>query len=308
MSRGGGVANLNELNAFAEVARWRSFAKAADHLGVSRSALSETIRNLEERLGVRLLNRTTRSVALSDAGERLLAGLKPALEDLEAAIDAINPYREALCGRLRLTIPPPATRPFIEPVLAKFITRYPAVNVEISVDGALVDIVRDRFDAGVRVGEMIDRDMIALRFTEPLRMVTAATPAYLASAPPLNTPEDLKGHNCIGIRFPSGVLMPWLMHKSGVTQEAAVNGRLIVSAPELQAFAGEQGVGLIYTTRHYIEGALAQGRLVTVLDEWMPPPLPLYLYYPSRRQIPAPLHAFIELLREEKLLQKSARK
>src|SRR5713101_1419421 len=213
-----------EMSAFMAVAERSSFAKAARHLGVSRSTLSGTIRGLEEKLGVRLLNRTTRSVAPTEVGERLLAQLRPALESFEAAVESINVFRDKPAGHLRLTVPRPAAKQVIEPILAEFLTAHPAITLEIVTDSALIDIVRDRFDAGIRPGHRVEQDMIAVRIGEDARPTIVASPDYARRHPPPKQPADLHGHNCIRQRFASGAMFPWAFEKRGRSLEVAVKG------------------------------------------------------------------------------------
>src|SRR6516225_5368065 len=200
---------FTEMTAFVAIAERLSFAKAAVHLGVSRSALSETIRGLEDKLGVRLLNRTTRSVALTQVGERLLAELRPALASFEAAVESINQFRDKPAGHLRLTVPRPAAKMVIEPIVAKFLAAHPAITLEIVTDSALTDIVRDRFDAGIRPGHRVEQDMIAVRIGKDARPKLVASPAYLTRHPAPKEPADLRSHNCIRQRFASGVVHRW---------------------------------------------------------------------------------------------------
>src|SRR6266478_7404662 len=289
---------LGEMNAFVTVAQRCSFAKAAVQLGISRSRLSETIRGLEDRLGVRLLNRTTRSVASTAAGERLLARLRPLLNDFAAALDSINAFRDKPAGLLRLTVLPPAANLMLAPVLSRFLAQYPAIDMEIFVDAALTDIVAGRFDAGMRPGERVERDMIAVRIGEELRSVVVAAPDYLARHKRPTTPRDLGAHNCIRFRFPSGVLIPWQFEKKGEQVEVAVEGRLTVNDPELATRAAADGVGVLYTALFYVAPEIAAGRLVPLLEDWRMRSSAIFLYYPSRRQVPVPLQAFIEFLRE----------
>ncbi len=244
---------LGEMNAFVTVAQRCSFAKAAVQLGISRSRLSETVRGLEDRLGVRLLNRTTRSVAPTAAGERLLARLRPLLDDFDTLLESINAFRDKPAGLLRLTVLPPAANLMLAPLLSRFLAQYPAIDLEISVDAALTDIVAGRFDAGIRPGERVERDMIAVRIGEEMRGVLVAAPDYLARHPRPTSPPDLETHSCIRFRFPA----------------------LGYAAPEIKA-----------------------GRLVPLLEDWRPRSAAIFLYYSSRRQIPLPLQAFIEFLRE----------
>jgi DNA-binding transcriptional LysR family regulator len=289
---------LAEMNAFVTVAERRSFAKAALQLGISRSRLSETIRGLEDRLGVRLLNRTTRSVAPTAAGERLLARMRPLLDDFDTVLDSINAFRDKPAGLLRLTVPPPAASFMLAPLLSRFLAQYPAIDLEISVDAALTDIVAGRFDAGIRAGDRIERDMITVRIGEEIRGVVVAAPDYLARHKRPTTPRDLGAHNCIRFRFPSGVIIPWQFEKKGEQVEVAVEGRLTVNDPELAVRAARDGVGVLYTALGYAALEIKAGRLVPLLEDWQTYSAAIFLYYPSRRQVPVPLQAFIEFLRE----------
>ena len=289
---------LAEMNAFVTVAERCSFAKAAVQLGISRSRLSETIRELEDRLGVRLLNRTTRSVAPTAAGERLLAQIRPLLDDFDAAFDSINAFRDKPAGLLRLTVPPPVASFMLAPLLSHFLDEYPAIDLEISVDGALTDIVADRFDAGMRAGDRVERDMIAVRIGEEIRSVVVAAPEYLARHKRPTTPRDLGAHNCIRFRFPSGVIVPWQFEKEGRQVEVAVTGRLTVNDPELAIRAALDGVGVLYTALGYAAQEINVGRLVPFLEDWRTSSAAIFLYYPSRRQVPVPLQAFVEFLRD----------
>jgi DNA-binding transcriptional LysR family regulator len=290
---------LAEMNAFIAVAERRSFATAAVQLGISRSRLSETIRELEGRLGVRLLNRTTRSVAPTVAGERLLAQIRPLLADFDAVLDSINAFRDKPAGLLRLTVPPPVASFMLAPLLSRFLDKYPAIDLEISVDGALTDIVAGRFDAGMRAGDRVERDMIAVRIGEEIRSVVVAAPEYLARHKRPATPRDLGVHNCIRFRFPSGVIVPWQFEKKGREVEVAVEGRLTVNDPELAVRAALDGVGVLYTALGYAAPEINAGRLVPLLEDWRTPAAAIFLYYPGRRQVPVPLQAFIEFLRGE---------
>ena len=289
---------LAEMNAFVTVAERRSFAKAAVQLGISRSRLSEIIRELEGRLGVRLLNRTTRSVAPTAAGERLLAQIRPLLDDFDAAFDSINAFRDKPAGLLRLTVLPPAASFMLAPLLSRFLAQFPAINLEISVDAALTDIVAGRFDAGMRTGDHVERDMIAVRTGEEIRSVVVAAPEYLARHPRPTTPQDLVAHNCIRFRFPSGVIVPWQFEKEGRQVEVAVTGRLTVNDPELAIRAALDGVGVLYTALGYAAQEINVGRLVPFLEDWRTSSAAIFLYYPSRRQVPVPLQAFVEFLRD----------
>jgi DNA-binding transcriptional LysR family regulator len=289
---------LAEMNAFVTVAERRSFASAAVRLGISRSRLSETIRELEGRLGVRLLNRTTRSVAPTVAGERLLAQLRPLLADFDAVLGSVNAFRDTPAGLLRLTVPPPVARFMLAPLLSRFLAQYPAINLEISVDGALTDIVAGRFDAGMRAGDRVERDMIAVRIGEEIRSAVVAAPEYLARHKRPTTPRDLGAHNCIRFRFPSGVIVPWQFEKNGRHVEVAAEGRLTVNDPELALKAALDGVGMLYMALGYAASEIKAGRLVPVLEDWQTPAAAIFLYYPGRRQVPVPLQAFIKFLRD----------
>jgi DNA-binding transcriptional LysR family regulator len=297
-----------EMSAFAEVASLQSFAKAADRLGVSRSTLSETIRGIEEKLGVRLLNRTTRSVAPTEAGERLLARLAPILGDFRAALDSVNEFRSSPAGQLRLTIPPPAAPLLIEPLMARFLAAHPKITLEVSADGTLRDIVRERFDAGIRIGQRIDRDMIALPVGSELCVAAVAAPTYLEAHPRPLKPQDLQAHNCIRLRFPSGVINPWTFEKAGRKVEVAVTGNLIVNDDPMQRRAALDGIGIAYTVWEFVAPDVQGGRLVRLLEDWTPRLPGFYLYYPSRRQIPAPLQAFVDFLKKERRLARTARR
>ena len=290
--------DLAEMSAFVAVAEHHSFARAAVQLGVSRSRLSETISELEQRLGVRLLNRTTRSVAPTEAGERLLTRLRPLLEDFAGALDSINAFRDKPAGVLRLTVPPPVAALMLAPLVAPFLTQYPTIELEISVDAALTDIVSGRFDAGMRAGERLERDMIAVRVGWAVAGVVVAAPDYLARTKRPTSPRDLEELNCVRFRFPSGVIVPWQFEKRGKKVELAPEGSLTVNDPDLAIRAAVDGVGVIHTAEGYAASEISSGRLVPLLEDWRPPSSEIFLYYPSRRQVPAPLQAFIEFLRE----------
>jgi len=289
--------SLAEMNAFMAVAERSSFAKAARHLGISRSALSETIRSLEEKLGVRLLNRTTRSVALTEIGERLLGELRPAIESFEAAVESINVFRDKAAGHLRLTVPRPAARTVIEPILAKFLAAHPAITLDVVIDSALADIVRDRFDAGIRPGHRVEQDMIALRIGEDARPTVVASPDYLARHPRPLAPADLGAHNCVRQRLGGAVMNRWPFERRGKTLEVAVTGSLITSDGDLAIRAALDGVGIARVPAVYLEPHLASRRLIPLLADWAPRSVGFFLYYPSRRQVPATLQAFIETLK-----------
>jgi DNA-binding transcriptional LysR family regulator len=290
--------SIAEMNAFVAVAEQKSFAKAALQLGVSRSGLSETIGVLEARLGIRLLNRTTRSVGLTPAGDRLLARLRPLLDELAGAFDAINTFRDKPAGLLRLTVPPPVSSFMLAPLLARFLREYPEIELEVSVDARLTDIVAGRFDAGIRAGERLERDMIAVRLDWTLEAVVVASPAYLERNPRPEKPSALERHDCIRFRFPSGLIFPWQFEKKGKRVEVAVTGKLTLNDEALAMRAALDGVGVFYTASRYVAADVGAGRLVPLLEDWYPTPAPIFLYYPSRRQVPLPLQAFVEFVRK----------
>jgi DNA-binding transcriptional LysR family regulator len=291
---------LAEMNAFVAVAERASFAKAARELGVSRSALSETVRGLEEKLGVRLLNRTTRSVALTEVGARLLAELKPALESFEAAVESINVFRDKPAGHLRLTVPRPAARQVIEPMLAKFLTAHPGITLEVVTDSALTDIVRDRFDAGIRPGHRLEQDMIALRIGDDARPMAVASPDYLARHPRPKVPGDLQEHNCFRQRLAGGVVHRWSFEKRGKSVEVAVTGSLIGES-DLTIRAALDGIGIARVPTTFVETHIESRRLVPLLEDWAPHSVGFFLYYPSRRQMSAALQAFIDALKPKRI-------
>ena len=290
---------IAELNAFAAIAERASFAKAAEHLGLSRSSLSATLRTLEEKLGVRLLNRTTRSVALTEAGEQLLDKLRPVLESFDDVVESVNVFRDKPVGHLRITVPRPAARTLIEPMLSRFLFDYPDVTLEIAVDSALADIVRDRFDAGIRPGHRVELDMIAVRIGEDAQPTLVASPDYLARHGWPRVPGDLQSHNCTRFRFASGAMARWVFEKRGKSLEVDVAGSLITGDGDLALRAALDGLAIVRIPRHPIEPHLAAGRLVALLEEWRPRSVGFFLYYPSRRQMPAALQAFIDRLKAQ---------
>ncbi|MGE3861186.1 MAG: LysR family transcriptional regulator [Burkholderiaceae bacterium] len=287
-------ATLNDLQAFAAVARTRSFRRAAAELGVSPSALSHALRGLEERLGVRLLNRSTRSVAPTEAGERLLARLAPALREIGGALDAINEFRDSPIGTLRINAPRAACEWVLAPLIVRFLAAHPGMRVELVDDDSLADIVADGFDAGVRFGESLQQDMVAVPLGPAQRFVVVASPAYLARR---GRPADPRELPCVRIRFPSGACYRWAFARGEQRLDVEVDGPLTLGDMRLMVQAAEQGLGLAYVYAQYAQDAVAAGRLVTVLDDWRPPEAGFFLYYPSRRLLPNGLRAFVELLR-----------
>jgi DNA-binding transcriptional LysR family regulator len=287
-----------ETNALVAVLEQKSFTKAAKRLGLSPPRVSEMVRVLEERLGVRLVERTTRSVAATPAGERLLARLRPVLDDYQEALESINDFRDKPAGTLRLTVAPPAADFVLAPAMSRFLSLYPEISLDISVDSALTDIVAGRFDAGIRSGDRLERDMIAARVSDTMPMVVAAAPAYLARHGAPKTPQDLASHDCLRARLPSGAPFPWRFRMKRRTVEVHVEGRLTVNSPELLLKAVIDAMGLAQMPLPYVAPEVAAGRLVTVLDDWAPPPLDgFFLYYPSRRHNRAALKALVDFLR-----------
>jgi DNA-binding transcriptional LysR family regulator len=290
--------HFGELSTFVAVAEEASFTKAAKRMGLSTATLSQTVRALEERLGVRLLNRTTRSVAPTEAGERMLRQLRPLLDGFEAAIESVNAFRDRPAGHLRLTVPPPVAKFTLAPILARFLAKYPEITIEISVDAGLTDIVAGRFDAGFRRDNVIARDMIAVRVTDDMRQVAVASPDYVAKHGRPGVPDDLYAHNCIRFRLPGGGFIPWQFVVDGKLAEFDVGGSVIVNEAELGIRTALAGIGVVYIIEEYVAPMIADGRLVALLDDSVLPRMPGFsLFYPSRRQNPAALQALIEFLR-----------
>lgn len=290
--------DVNDLLAFLAVARERSFTKAAAQLGVSQSALSHTVRGLEARLGVRLLARTTRSVAPTEAGERLLRTVGPRFEEIDAELAALCALREKPAGTIRITAGEHAADAVLWPALAKFLPGYPDIRVEVVVDYGLTDIVAGRYDAGVRLGEQVAKDMVAVRIGPDLRMAVVGAPSYFAGRPPPETPQDLTAHECINLRLPTlGGLYAWEFEKNGREVRARGEGRLVFNNLALRLHAALAGFGLACLPEDRVSAQIADGRLVRVLADWCPPFSGYHLYYPSRRQ-PTPAFALlVEALR-----------
>jgi DNA-binding transcriptional LysR family regulator len=291
-----------ELSAFVAVAEHASFTNAGRHLGLSTATLSQTIRALETRLGVRLLNRTTRSVVPTDAGERLLIQLRPLLDGFDAAIESVNAFRERPAGHLRLVMPPPVARFVLAPVLARFLQQYPEVGIEATVESGLTDVVAGRYDAGFRRGNLVARDMVAMRVTDDMHYFVVASPDYLARRGRPQTPADLQAHNCIRYRLPGGVFIPWIFVVDGKTVEFDVERSIVVTNdPGLVIDAALQGVGVAYLYEEYVASLVADGRLVSLLDKAVLPVTDgFFLFYPSRRQNSAALRALIDFLRSDR--------
>ncbi|WP_413795287.1 MULTISPECIES: LysR family transcriptional regulator [unclassified Pseudomonas] len=290
--------SLSDIRALALIVGHRSFRKAADELGLSASTLSHLMKTLEARLGIRLLNRTTRSVAPTAAGERLLSRLSPVLREFALAVDEVNKYRDLPSGTLRINASDQAARVLMECALPTFLQRFPQMSVDLVTDGRLVDIVANGFDAGIRLGESIPQDMIAVPIGPDIRFVTVASPDYLKTHSYPLTPDDLLQHQCIGIRMPSGKPYRWEFEKHGQLLVIDPKGQLILDNPEIMAEAAISGLGIAYVPERVASRSLAAARLVKVLEDWCPPIPGLFLYYPGHRHIPSGLQAFIEVLRE----------
>jgi len=285
--------NVNDLLAFLAVARERSFTKAAAKLGVSQSALSHTVRGLEERLGLRLLTRTTRSVAPTEAGERLLQSVGPKLDEIEADLAALSELRQKPAGTIRVTAGEHPAYSVLWPALARLLPDYPDIKVEIVVDYGLTNIAAERFDAGIRFGEQVEKDMIAVRIGPDMRMAVVGSPAYFSNRPQPETPHDLAHHNCINLRLPTyGGLYAWEFEKGKREPKVHVEGSLVFNNLALRVNAALAGLGLAYLPEDQILTHVTDGRLIRVLEDWCPPFSGYHLYYPSRRQ-PTPAFALL---------------
>jgi len=289
--------NLDDLLAFVAVGRERSFTKAAAKLGVSQSALSHTIRELEERLGVRLLTRTTRSVSPTEAGERLLQRLGPRFEEIEAEVAGIRELRDKPAGTIRITATEYAADAILLPKLAKLMREYPDIKVEIMIDYGLTDIVAQRFDAGVRSGEQVAKDMIAVRIGPDMRMAVVGAPSYFKGRPEPKKPHDLIKHNCITLRLPSGGLYAWEFEKGGRQLRVRVEGQLTYNTTAQMLNAALAGIGLAYVPEDWVQPYLAKARLKRVLKDWCLPYSGYHLFYPSRRQASAAFALLVDALR-----------
>jgi DNA-binding transcriptional LysR family regulator len=290
--------NINDLISFMVVARERSFTRAAAQLGVSQSALSHAMRNLESRLDVRLLTRTTRNVAPTEAGEKLYQRLSPLLQDIDLELTALRDTRDRPAGNIRLTAGEHAMDTVLWPRIKPFMQTYPDINIEVTVDNGLTDIVDERFDAGVRLGEQVARDMIAVRIAPDMCMAVAASPAYLAANGIPETPHDLQQHRCINMRLPTrGGLYAWEFERDGEPLRVRVEGQLILNCLPQRIDAAEAGLGLVYVPEDSVSEAIAAGRLQHVLTDWCVPFPGYYLYYPSRRQHTTAFALLVEALR-----------
>ena len=286
-----------DLSTFLCVATHLNFSRAAVELGLTPSALSHSVRTLENRLGVRLFNRTTRSVGLTEAGERLHARLKPAFRDIDDALEDLNHFRDKPSGNLRITAGRQAAELVLLPMASSFLEAYPDVRLEIVTDDALVDVVAQGFDAGVRFGVRLEADMVSLPIGRYMRSVVVGSPAFFRKYPVPKKPEDLHGLPCIRHRFPSGTLYRWEFERGGIAQEIEIDGPLTLGDVSLMVGPALQGAGLAYVFEDMVKAHIANGSLIQVLADWCPFYPGLHLYYPSRRHVPAALKAFIEFIR-----------
>jgi DNA-binding transcriptional LysR family regulator len=289
---------LADLAAFLAVAEERSFTRAAARLGTSQSALSHTVRRLEASLGLRLLSRTTRSVAPTEAGERLLRTVGPRFEEIATELEALTALREKPAGTIRITSTENAAISVLWPALRKFLPTYPDIKVEIVIDYGLTDIVAERYDAGVRPGETVSTGMIAVRIAPDMRMAVVGAPSYFAAHPPPHVPQDLTRHVCINLRLPThGGLYAWEFENEGRELRVRVEGQLVFNTANLILAAALDGFGLAYLTEEQVRPYLTSGRLVRALAEWCPPFSGYHLYYPSRRQQTPAFALLVEALR-----------
>jgi len=300
---------LTGLTAFVAVAEHRSFTKAAAQAGMAPPTMTQTIRSLEEQLGVRLFNRTTRSVALTEAGDRFLAEILPILDGIDHAVEGINSLRDKPVGTLRLAFERSASQIFaaqgVAPIIQPFLAQYPGIRVEIAINNANGDIISGRFDAGARIGHKIERDMTIFRMTDDFKMLAVAAPSYMARHPRPSTPQDLHVHDCIQFRSPTdGALSPWVFIKGDQQADIAVQGSLVVNDLEVLLKSATDGTGVGYLPEPMVALHLAQGRLVSFLEDWSGTVPGVFLYHPSRRQTPMPLTAFIRFIEKQRILQR----
>jgi DNA-binding transcriptional LysR family regulator len=294
--------HLSQLAVLAAVAQCGSFRGAAKELGIAPSAVSHAVSSLEARLGVRLLARSTRSVAPTEEGAQLLERLRPALSEIDLALESAIEARDRPAGNLRLTVPRTAAHLALTPRLGAFASAYPDIVLEIVIEDRFTDVVEGGFDAGVRLGESLQRDMIAVRIGPNLRGAVVGAPSYFATMPRPRHPHDLVGHRCIRFRFSSGILYRWEFEKDGEEIELAVQGPLILDEDHLIANAAADGAGLAFLFEDYVREALATGRLIRVLEDWCPPFDGFFAYYPSRRQMRPALRAFVDFFKIESRL------
>ncbi|OJU66799.1 MAG: LysR family transcriptional regulator [Rhizobiales bacterium 63-7] len=290
--------DMADLTAFVTVAEERNFTRAAAKLGLSQSALSQIVQRLEERLGVRLLARTTRSVAPTPAGERLVERLAPMLHDLDQGLTELSEFRDKPAGLIRVTTVEHAARTVIRPAMTRLLTDYPDITVEVIVDYGLADVVADRFDAGVRLGEQVAKDMIALRISPDIPMAIVGAADYLRRHPAPQEPQQLVDHRCINLRLPtSGTLNAWRLTQDGREMRVRVEGPLVFNTLDLILDSALDGLGLAYMPLDQVAHDIEAGRLVQVLSEWTPPLPGYHLYYPSRRPSSPAFRLFVEVLR-----------
>lgn len=290
--------SVSDLIAFLAVARQKSFTRAAAQLGVSQPALSQTIRMLEQRLGVRLLTRTTRSVSTTEAGERLLQTVGPHFDGIESSLAALSELRDKPVGSLHITSVEHASQTILAPAMAKLLRDYPGISVEIINDYGMTDIVADRFDAGVRLGEQVAQDMIAVRIGADFKQIVVGAPSYFKTHAKPNTPHDLTTHLCIALRLPtSGGFWSWPFVKKGHELKVRPEGRLAFNTIHLALDTALSGLGLAYLPEDLVRGHIAKGRLVSVLSDWSTPMSGYHLYYPSRRQQTPAFSLLVETLR-----------
>jgi DNA-binding transcriptional LysR family regulator len=292
-------ADLFTLNVFLAVATHRSFRVASIELDVTPSAISHSVKSLEQRLGVRLFNRTTRSVSLTDAGVRLAEKLRPAISSIADAMQAVDDLRDIPCGNVRINASEGAIRMIMRPVLARFLREYPQVHLDIVTDGKLSDIVAGGFDAGIRLAEAVPRDMIAVRVSDTVRFAAVASPAYFAERGRPTVPQDLYRHDCIRFRFESGAIYRWEFERQGIAETINVNGPLTLTDQPLMVDAAIDGIGIAFVPDHLVLDALRDGRLDRVLTDWCPVQPGLCLYYPSHRHVSTGLRVLIDTLRNQ---------
>jgi len=290
--------SYDQLAIFSVVARERSFTRAAAKLGISQPALSRSMRHLEERLGIRLLARTTRSVSATEAGEHLLQVIAPRFDEIDVELSLLSAFRDKPAGRLRITAGEHAAMTVLQPALAKILPDHPDIRVEVTVDYGLTDIVAEGYDAGIRFGEQVAKDMIAVRIGPDVRMAVVGSPAYFARHPRPKTPRDLTRHNCINIRLPTyGGIFPWEFEKKGQELKVRVEGQLVFNNIAMRVDAALQGLGLTYMPEDLVQTHIKEGRLIRVLSDWCPSFPGYHLYYPSRRQASPAFLLFRDALR-----------
>jgi DNA-binding transcriptional LysR family regulator len=300
--------SLADLTTFIAVADSLSFRVAASHLGVTASALSHSMRQLEERIGTRLLNRTTRSVSLTDAGVRLLERLRPAVDQITDALEDLNQERGRPVGRLRIYVTNMAAMAVIAPIWKRYLSTYPEVSLEVELGEPTIDIVAKGFDAGIGPQNRTAIDMIAVRVTGPIKIAMVGAPSYFAQRKPPRTPDDLSRHSCVRYRRgPDGLIFDWIFERNGKSRAISVNGRVIVNTPELALRAALDGLGIAYAVEAQADTFVRSGQLVRVLEEWSPTIQGLFLYHSSHRRVPAALRALIDMTQMARTTTSSTR-